>query len=220
MIDHLNNRNPKLNFKSVYSDEFLSYGKIIDELDFTHLINTIDRTEVPIAGNRYVAHDEQCFQSVPKAYLDELFGEMPVQVGYVNGNNAKLNALEYHKSSEVNIAITDLVLLLGHIKDIKDNTYHTKNVEAFFVPKGTAIEVYGTTLHFAPCKVDDKGFKCAVILPYGTNVSDVKDKTLLKDSKLLFKTNKWLLAHSEHKAFVEQGAHVGLIGENIEVDYK
>ncbi len=220
MIDHLNSVNKTLKFKSVYSDAFTTYGKVISAIDFTALIAAIEKTAMPEQGNRYVAHDDTCYASVQQAHLDELFGEMPVQVGYVNGYNSKLNALEYHKSSEVNVAITDLVLLLGKVQAIEHNQYHSNQVEAFFVPAGTAIEVYGTTLHFAPCKVEDSGFKCAVILPLGTNVADRKGSGVGEESKLLFKTNKWLLAHPEHKALIEQGAHQGILGENIEVYYK
>ena len=43
------------------------------------------------------------------------FGEMEIQIGYCNGHNSMLNALEYHKSSEINVAATDAVLLLGSI---------------------------------------------------------------------------------------------------------
>ena len=60
------------------------------------------------------------------------FGGLPIQIGYCNGSNVKLNALEYHRSSEIDIAVTDLILLLGCQQDIKEDTYDTALVEAFF----------------------------------------------------------------------------------------
>ena len=37
-------------------------------------------------------------------------------------------------------------------KDVEaDHTYDTSKMEAFLVPAGTAVEVYATTLHYAPC---------------------------------------------------------------------
>ena len=97
-----------------------------------------------------------------------VYGELPIQIGYCNGHNSKLNALEYHRSSEVNVAVTDIILLLGSEQDIApDFTYDTSKVEAFLVPAGTGIEVYGTTLHYAPCGVDGNGFKAVVVLPTG-----------------------------------------------------
>src|SRR5699024_12860421 len=44
-----------------------------------------------------------------------------------------------------------------------------RSCEAFLVPAGTMIEVYATTLHYAPCSAQEKGFRCVVILPKGTN---------------------------------------------------
>ena len=41
------------------------------------------------------------------AVREKGFGGLPVQIGYCNGSNVKLNALEYHRSSEIDIAVTD-----------------------------------------------------------------------------------------------------------------
>lgn len=98
------------------------------------------------------------------------YGELPIQIGYCNGHNVLLNAVEYHRSSEINLAATDAVLILGSEADVTDDfTYETSKMEAFRIPAGTAVEVYATTLHYAPCHVDDAGFQVAVILPKGTN---------------------------------------------------
>ena len=52
---------------------------------------------------------------------DGIYGQMGIQLGYCNGHNKKLNALEYHRDSEVNLAVTDLVLLLGRQQDIEED---------------------------------------------------------------------------------------------------
>lgn len=70
-----------------------------------------------------------------------------------------MNPLEYHRSFEVNVEATDAVLMLGSLQDVEtDFTYDTSRVEAFFVPAGTAVELYATTLHYAPCGVDGGSF--------------------------------------------------------------
>ena len=46
-----------------------------------------------------------------------------------------------------------------------DFTYETSKVEGFFVPEGTAIEVYATTLHCCHTGVDGPGLECVVVLP-------------------------------------------------------
>ena len=125
-----------------------------------------------------------------------LGGGLPIQIGYCNGNNHKLNAVEYHRNSEINIAVTDMILLLGWLPDVTDEfTYDTAKIEAFKVPAGTVVEMYETTLHYAPCNAADGGFKCVVILPKGTNTPI--DFTLAADGedKLMTAKNKWLIAH-------------------------
>lgn len=98
------------------------------------------------------------------------YGEMPIQIGYCNGRNSRLNALEYHKDSEVNVMATDAILLLGLRSELEeDYTLDTKKVKAFLVPAGTAVEIYATSLHYAPCGVDGKPFQVAIVLPKGTN---------------------------------------------------
>ena len=63
------------------------------------------------------------------------YGETPIQIGYCNGHNSKLNAVEYHRSSEINVAATDAILLLGQLADVaEDFTYDTSKMEAFLVP--------------------------------------------------------------------------------------
>jgi len=106
--------------------------------------------------------------------------------------------------------------LVGKLQDVVDGKYKSEDVEAFFVPKGVALQLYETTLHFAPCKTETEGFKCIVILPRGTNEPLENDKTKYGD-KLLFARNKWLLAHPERKPLMEKGAWPGITGDNIEI---
>ena len=151
---------------SVTDNEFRKYGRIVDNIDFTALVEELKRTPIP-AGVVYEPAVKE-LEALP-VRLDisaVAYGEMPVQIGYCNGHNSKLNALEYHRDSEINVAATDMILMLGLLTDVeKDHTYDTSKVKAFLVPAGTAVEVYATTLHYAPCGVDGKGFQVAVVLP-------------------------------------------------------
>ena len=154
-------------------------------------------------------------EAVPEAktFSERVFGGLPIQIGYCNGNNHKLNAVEYHRNSEINIAVTDMILLLGWLPDVTDEfTYDTAKIEAFKVPAGTVVEMYETTLHYAPCNAADGGFKCVVILPRGTNT--LIDFALVQEGedRLMTAKNKWLIAHED--AGIE-GAFNGLRGENI-----
>ena len=203
-----------MEIKKVNSKDFNVYGKIINLKNSNELIEAMENTPLP-EDVIYVPSDKVLEElDTYKQMSKSVYGDMPVQIGYCNGHNQKLNALEYHRSSEIDIAITDLILLIGRQQDIqKDYTYDTSNVEAFFVPKGTGVELYATTLHYAPCGIDGSGFKCVVVLPKGTNyeVTPISDEG---EDKLLTATNKWLIAHKDaHIA----GAFEGLKGKNIEV---
>lgn len=201
--------------QSVLDAGFKKYGRVIADIDTSEIVKLMDSYDMP-EDVVYVAGDEKLENTkIHKVMEESIYGGCPVQTGYCNGHNQKLNALEYHRSSEVNVAVTDIILLLGAEQDIEpDFTYDTSKVEAFLIPTGTGIEVYGTTLHYAPCGVDGNGFKAVVVLPKGTNTDLMTCHTKSFDDKLLTAKNKWLIAHEE--AGIE-GAVCGLKGENIDI---
>lgn len=222
MIEHLKQLNPQLDFHLIGDDAFRPFGRVLDITFFRDIMTYLDQhTEIPSEGNRYIAHDPNMAKAViDKDVFEQSFGHMPIQFGYVNGKNSMMNAMEYHKSAEVNVALTPLVLLLAQASDLHHNQLDTKVVKAFYVPAKTAFECHPMTLHFAPCKVREEGFKCAVILPLGTNTQDIKTKRHFgAEDALLFKTNKWLVAHPEAKHLIAQGAYPGIVGDNIEIKF-
>lgn len=202
--------------KDVRDSEFRKYGKVVDFIDCSELLQVMKKTPCPDDVS-YVASVPELEATITAKVLGEqYFGGMPIDVGYCNGHNKTLNALEYHRDSELNIAATDAVLLLGDLRDISDDfTYDTSLVEAFHLPAGTAVELFATTLHYAPCSYGQNGFQVAIVLPKGTNgeLADEPEKT--GQNKLLFATNKWLLAHEEAKI---DGAHIGLTGVNLKLN--
>lgn len=195
---------------------FKAYGRVIEGIDVSDLLDVLKETSKP-EDVIYVASDEKleaCESAKKIAY--SLYGGMPIQIGYCNGSNVLLNAVEYHRDSEVNVALTDMILLLGKEQDIEeDGTYDTKKIEAFFIPAGTVVEVYATTLHYAPCNANGERFSTAVVLPKGTNTEIEKEQENVKEDKLLFARNKWLIAHKDAEI---DGAFVGLKGENLSVE--
>lgn len=202
----------------VTDEHFRPYGRIVSAGDLDELITNLEAVPYPAEKTQYVANTESLANTTAAHRLEQtLYGGVPTETGYCIGHNHLLNCLEFHSSSEINVAATDFVLLLGKRQDIHDDlTYDTDQLEAFLIPKGTAIEVYATTLHFAPCEAPGQdGFRCLVMLPAGTNL-DLEFSVDKQDpmNRLLFKTNKWLIAHPDaHK----EGAFVGLVGENLRV---
>lgn len=202
--------------RKVTDPAFKAYGRVITGYDFSGLLKAMEHTPLPEDVIYIPSLPEM--EALPRAKELErgIYGQMPIQIGCCNGHNKKLNAVEYHRDSEVDIAVDDLILILGKEQDIEeDHTYDTSRMEAFLVPAGTAVEVYATTLHYAPCHVKDEGFRCVIVLPKGTNLD--MDPVAVKDpeDRLLFARNKWLIGHAE--GGLPEGAFIGLKGENLSV---
>ena len=204
-----------MKIQNVHDAAFRKYGKIIDTVDCTALIAEMAKTPAPENDVIYVPSVAE-LEALPvfADLRDRVYGGMPIQIGYCNGTNNKLNALEYHRDSEINVACTDLILLIGSEQDMEaDYTYDTAKVEAFLVPAGTMIGVYATTLHYAPCSVNGV-FRCVVVLPKGTNEALTAYPEKNGEDALLFAVNKWLVAHPE-SGLEADGTFMGLKGENI-----
>lgn len=98
---------------NVKDKEFSEFGKVINE-DFSELLELLAKKECPENKTIYTQSDfEMENTETASIFRREHFGGMPVQIGYCNGSNHALNCLEYHKSSEIDIAEGDVILLLG-----------------------------------------------------------------------------------------------------------
>lgn len=200
---------------SVNSPEFKNYGRIVDDVNFVPLLEELKNTPVP-DHVVYQPSVENLENTETYGQLNKIvYGEMPIQIGFCNGHNNVLNALEYHKDSEINVMATDAILLLGLRSEMEmDFTYDTEKVKAFLVQAGTAVEIYATSLHYAPCGVDGNGFQVAIVLPRGTNYPLKEEHTSKSgEEKLLTAVNKWLIGHPE--GGLRAGSFLGLKGKNL-----
>lgn len=226
MLKRLNEVND-VEIKEVSDPAFAQYGRIVTGYDLSEAFAWMEaNTPIPEAGNIYVASDPKLESlDVWKQVRNVCYGGRDIQVGYCNGRNTTYNGFEYHKGSELNGAVTDFMLVLAHVWQVTDNTIHVDDAQVFFVPKGTLIELYDTTLHLSPCRTQDSGFRGIVVLPRGTNtpLSDeekaMRDRSQDPEARLLLQKNKWVLSHPERKPLMDQGAHPGLLGENKELKY-
>jgi len=195
---------------SINDEKFKKYGCVIND-DFKDILEVLKTMVCPEDGVIYVASVSE-LEACPSftKLQNDYFGGMPIQIGHCSGHNNVLGCLEYHKSSEINMANEDFILLIGERKDIIDGKYDMKNVEGFLVPKGVAVEMYANTLHYCPCCVDGNLFKMLVVLPKGTNVGMCNSEL----EPMLRNANKWLLAHEDTNE-AKDGAYVGLVGDKI-----
>jgi len=216
-LERLRRANPKVRIYSINDSEFQEYGKPLKGYDFKGLAEKAALIPMPSEGSKYeLAVGELQSDASGVILKDEIFGESPVQVGYCWGYNDALNGLEYHKSSEINIAVTPMLLILGKLTDIKDGCgYDSSGAAVFYMDKGEAAEIYSTTLHFCPCQAVEGGFGCIVVLPEGTNAPlDGKPADLR-----LFRKNKWLICHDRNETLIAKGVSPEIHGENIRIEY-
>lgn len=205
-----------MEIKKVTDPSFRKYGRVVEGIDFSDLVEAIKR-ETPLPDGVAYEPSIKALEETEaaKALQRRTYGELPIEVGYCNGHNYKLNAIEYHRSSEINVAATDAVLIVGMQQDITDDfKYETAKMEAFLVEAGTAVELYATTLHYAPCSADEGGFKVGIVLPAGTNYP-LEEKHEGWEDSLIAAQNKWLIGHPE--GGLDAGAHIGLVGKNLDI---
>ncbi len=216
----LQSKNRDVEILAVTTPHFARYGRLLEGLTPEAAVAFAREHALPGEGTVYepsvagLEADEEFVAAVSQ----RVYGGMPVQVGWCYGRNLQLGGLEYHKGTEVLVAVTDVVLLLGCFDDLvwaEHVTYDTVQVEAFFLPHGSAVELYPWCLHFAPCHAhEETGFCALITLPKGTNLPLDFEPQREGESELLFALNKWLIVHPEMEALVQRGAYAGLEGEN------
>ncbi len=202
----------------VSDPEFAPYGRVIEGYDVQPFLSALFIATPLPSGTDYVP-EEPAIQSLPAAEAigKALYGGLPIQFGWCNGHNTKLNCLEYHRNSEMLLGTEDFILLLAKSEEIENGKLDTSKVKAFRAKAEVLLELYATTLHYAPCHTDPaKGFRVLVVLPKGTNTAKTEIASVTQEDNMLWACNKWLLAHAESDE-AKQGAWIGLTGQNIDV---
>lgn len=126
MLEKLKKLNPDIEIFDVTSEEFTTFGRIIKGMDVTEIITEAKKIEM-IGNDSNYKPSVEAFEKLNIAgeIKIKLFGESEIQVGYCWGYNSIFGATEWHTSSEINIAVTDLLIIVGHVWDVKDNTIDT-----------------------------------------------------------------------------------------------
>ena len=218
MLQMLREKNPRIHIIDAFDEGFAPYGRVLRSADAAALTEALRRCPIPAEGNQYVASVPE-LERLPAidGFRRSAFGDMPVQAGYCNGRGFTLNALEYHRCSEVNYSTTGLVLLLALPGQIKNRQIDASDVCGVYLPPETAVEIRPLVLHFAPCRVAESGFNCLVVLERGTNSPLERVDTAAEgEDALLWMRNKWLLCHPDSPQ-AANGAFVGIHGENLKL---
>lgn len=206
MIEKLRTQNPEIKFLSL-KDKCPLFEAV--EGDFSKVSALSQKLELK-SSNSYIPNDvENQSTKIVKEVESEVFGELPVQAGWCFGGQTAMDGMEWHKTSEVVVACSDAVLLLGDYADVVNDTYDSSNAIALYIKCGEAVEIKPMTLHYAPLPVQEF-FKVAIILPLNTNLPLEGG---IKGAKRA--VNKWLLVHAENIDGIKCGEKVGVIGKNI-----
>ena len=203
----------------VTDPSFRNYGQILEGYDLKELLETLDRVTPCPEGVEYVPEQAELQAlAVEKELRNNAYGGMPIQLGWCNGHNTKMNCLEYHRDSELNVGTKDFILLLAKREDLDENgVLDAGKVAAYYCPAGVLVEVYATTLHYAPCSAKKgQGFKVVIVLPKGTNLAKPEITVKNPEDEILWAANKWLLAHADSSE-AAQGAKVLITGENPDI---
>lgn len=202
--------------KTVKDQSFRTYGRVITEKSFSAMIDQIltrELIDLPDSGNQYIP-SVQAIEEFPEYtwIRKNIFGGLPIQFGSGAGHNQTISAVEFHQGSEVIVAVTDAILVVGHRYDIENAQYDARLMEQFLLEKGTTIELYSTTLHYSPIETDERGYKQAIALIQGTNtkLSEEVNNPLVKV------TNKFMLVHKSRKDKIQAGYLVGLINDDLD----
>ncbi len=210
MIEQVRRNNPDKQIMTTSDPGFGKFGAVHSDLPVSDLMHRSLQLFHQSETTRYVTSEIE-LEATEEAFLinQRIFGELPIQIGCCWGVNSCLNGMEYHKSSELVIAATDLVLMLGRIQDIDhQGRWNSSLTEFLYMAAGEAVELYATTLHLAPCRISQEQFIALIILPKGTN-----EPLAGGPAGTLWKQNKWMLAHREGPA-AGQGAPALITGEN------
>lgn len=216
MYERVCERNPEVKMMHVEDKSFRKFGRLIDDMPVVPWEEVWQDIKLPSEGTVYEASVPEWEKSQWKKEFEErYFGSLEIQAGYCAGDNQLLNGLEYHKSSEIVVAATPLVLLVCSLQDQNlEEGVHSRNIQGVYIPENTAVELYSTTLHLAPCRVTEEPFKSLILLPKGTN-EELPEEA--ERSRFLFKKNKWLIAHPDCKRFTDQGVEALIEGTNIQI---
>lgn len=212
-----------MKLQKITDRSFYRYGRIAEYMAADAMLGIAAAWDMPQSGVAYERSIDELEKTLDFMQIQQGYGGcQPLQAGLCWGYNTALNALEYHRASELMVAVTDLILLLGDRRDLVDGIYDTAKIAAYLVPSGTAVELYATTLHYAPCQTAESGFKAIIILPAATNAplsSEQTERTRKNDGdwedKLLFAVDKWLIAHPDSDDARKNNAFPGLKGKNL-----
>ncbi|WP_367370321.1 DUF4867 family protein [Latilactobacillus curvatus] len=216
-LEALQAANPQYQILTVDDPSFRQFGVYYPQYDLTTIKQAM--ASIPVKDqNVYVTSNPQ-LEAIPmmQAIGRDVFAGMAIEAGECTGHTSDFSAIEYHQGSEVNITLTDVVMVLGKRADLEPNKQFDpyQDAKLFYIPAGQVVEFYSDTLHYSPIQVTAAGFKVIVMLLAGSN--EPFTQPLVTDNHRIVKQNKFQLVHASRTDKIEQGIQVGVTGELIKI---
>ncbi|KRN99262.1 DUF4867 family protein [Companilactobacillus kimchiensis] len=211
--------NPEYKILSIDDPDFKKYGKVYTNYDISEVTDYMDKNvKISSPANFYTPSNAglEKIDTIQEMGRD-IYANLPIEAGECTGQSTNFSAIEYHQGSETNIMLTDVIMVLGQRStlDTKGSYSPRDDGQTFFVPAGTVVEFYSSTLHYAPIKVHDSGFSIIVMLIRGSNEELPAD--FKSNNKRIVKQNKFQLVDPIRKDKIAMGIQVGLTGKLIEM---
>ncbi|MCD7838286.1 MAG: DUF4867 family protein [Clostridiales bacterium] len=213
----LRSANPNLLIEEVTDPSFRQYGQLLPHFQFPEMKRYIyEETPIPAdvtCSPELMAMDEAI------QITQYVYGETACQVGYFSDSPDHMNALEYHKCSELLVEFEPCVIIVGQIWQIEQDRLNAADLKVFYVPADTCLELYATTLHFAPCAATTAGVRQVVCQTATTNtpLHHPERRDLTGENKYLLQRNKWVIAHKDAAPMFDETVWMGIEGENLAV---
>ena len=136
MINKLKELNPEIEFYSIHDEELKKYGRLLD-FDPEEFLNLCNNSDLPENGSKYsLSVDKLENANSANTLKERLFGGRAAQIGLCCGYNTYMNALEFHNSAEINVAVTPMVLLLGLRYEMDGADRSVRDIIAFLPMPG------------------------------------------------------------------------------------
>jgi len=197
--------------------KFESYGSPAWDLDATSFVKLMKDNFKGQMGDQAVYEPKvEALQNDPliAQIQEKIYGGKPVQVGWIYGNNAKLDFMETNGENVTLIPADNTVVFTGKKADVDPTnaSFDIGKASAFYLPANAVVTFYTDTLRSAPLRIDQNtGVLTAVIVPVGVGVEKASPGTGI-DQALVAKS-RWVFGQPGNS----QGYFEGLTGGTKEI---
>ena len=197
--------------------KFKSFGTPYWDLDATGFVKSMkDNFKGQMSDQAVYEPKVDALQNDPliAQIQEKIYGGKPVQVGWVYGNNAKLDFLEYNGEIVTLIPADNSVIFVGDKANLDQSSwkFDVGKTNAFFMPASSVVSLKPDTLHSAPIRVaNNTGQLTAVIVPAGVGLEPATPGTGMDQA--LYSNGRWIFAVPG----IAGGFYEGLTGSNKEI---